>query len=223
MPQPRLQFLLCLLVYTLIVRLLPYVLMNCDIQTDPSVLYYPWNFSPLTAVCLFGGAFLADRRMSFVLPLAIVLMSDIGIAAVSGRADWAFPVNEKWEFEFIRLGAWATRYLSFSLAVAAGCWLRNWKPRHFPAAALATGLTYEVLFFGVSNFMAWWMPTETQRYPFTAAGLFECYVAALPFFGKSLLGTAAFTALLFSPLGVRAATEADGESSTGELARIRVK
>ena len=223
MPQPRLRFLLCLLVYTLIIRLLPYILMNCDIQTDPSVLYYPWNFSPLTAVCLFGGAFLADRRMSFVLPLAIVLISDIGIAAVSGRGDWAFPVNEKWEFEFIRLGAWGARYLSFSLAVAAGFLLRNRKPHRFPVAALATGLSYEVLFFAVSNFLVWCMPTESQRYPFTAAGLFECYVAGLPFFGKSLLGTAAFTALLFSPLGVRAASEADGETSSGELAPVRVK
>jgi hypothetical protein len=85
MPQPKFQFLISLLVYTVIVRLLPYVLMNCDIKSDPSVLYYPWNFSPLTAVCLFGGAFLANRRLSFVLPLATLLISDVVIALVSGH------------------------------------------------------------------------------------------------------------------------------------------
>ena len=214
MPQPRLQFLLCLLVYTLVVRLLPYVMMNCDIQTDPSVLYYPWNFSPLTAVCLFGGAFLADRRMSFLLPLATLFLSDLGILALTGRMEWAFPA-----------GRWGFTYFSFTVAAALGLLLRNTQPRRFPAGPLALGLSFEVAFFAASNFLVWFFTTQsaTPIYPDTAAGLVQCYQAALPFFGKSLLGTAAFTALLFSPLGVRAATEADGESSTGELARIRVK
>ena len=34
-------------------------------------------------------------------------------------------------------------------------------------------------------------------YPKTAAGLIECYVAAIPFFGNTLLGDALYTLLLF--------------------------
>jgi hypothetical protein len=44
----------------------------------------------------------------------------------------------------------------------------------------------------------------------------------LPFVTKSLIATTIFTFLLFSPLGVRAATESE-EELTGELAPVRVK
>ena len=214
MPQPKLQFLLCLLVYTVIVRLLPYVLMNCDIQADPSVLYYPWNFSPLTAACLFGGAFLADRRMSFLVPLATLFISDLGIVALTGRLDWAFPAS-----------SWAFTYVSFASAAALGFLLRNGQSRRLAGRAVALGLSFEVVFFAVSNFIVWTSSAKsaTPLYPYTSAGLIECYWAALPFFGKSLLGTTAYTALLFSPLGVRAATGVEPETNQGTLAQVRVK
>jgi hypothetical protein len=225
MPQPKFQFLLCLLMYTLIVRLLPYVLMNCDIKTDPSVLYYPWNFSPMTAVCLFGGAFLADRRTAFLLPLATLFLSDLGIVLVSGRLEWGFPVNAEGVFTLTGLGRWAFTYFSFAIAVVLGSMLRNSKFGRFPAPALALGLTFETVFFIVSNFLVWTGNTtgETPLYPATAAGLGQCYLIGLPFFGKSLLGTAAFTMLLFSPLGVRAATESEGDLTSRKLVPVRVK
>ncbi len=214
MPQPKIQFLLSLLVYTIIVRLLPYVLMNCDVKLDPTVLYYPWNFSPMTAMCLFGGAFLADRKMSFLLPLAILFISDLGILALTGNIGWAFPT-----------GRWGFTYFSFTVAATLGLLLRNRKPARFPARALVLGLTFEAVFFAVSNYLVWMNSASSDQpmYANTAAGLLECYRIALPFFGKSLLGTATFTMLLFSPLGVRAATEADPEMGTRELARVRVK
>src|SRR5262245_2555431 len=114
MTQPRFQFLLCLLVYTIAIRLMPYILMNADIKADPSVLYYPWNFSPLTAVCLFGGTFLPSRKMSFLIPLGVLFVSDLGILALSGHWDWAFPP-----------GRWVVTYASFSVATALGILLRN--------------------------------------------------------------------------------------------------
>lgn len=223
MPQPKIQFLYCLLVYTLVVRVLPYVLMNCDIKTDPSVLYYPWNFSPLTAVCLFGGAFLADRRMSFLLPLGTLFLSDVAIALVSGKMEWGFPVDAEGMLSMTRLGRWSFNYFSFTMVVMLGFLLRQGTPRRF--SALALGLSFEFVFFVVSNFLVWMSGTvgETRLYPYTMDGLVQCYVIALPFFGKSLLGTAAFTMLLFSPMGVRAATESEGEFATGELSHARIR
>ena len=214
MPQPRLQFLLSLIVYTIIVRMLPYVLINPDIKTNLTVLYYPWNFSPMTAMCLFGGAFLADRKMSFLLPLATLFISDLGILALTGNVDWAFPT-----------GRWGFTYFSFTVAATLGLLLRNRQPTRFPARALVLGLSFEVVFFLVSNYLVWvtWATGDQPMYANTTAGLLECYRIGLPFFGKSLLGTATFTMLLFSPLGIRAATEAKPETPTGEMARVRVK
>lgn len=214
MPQPKLQFLLSLLVYTLFVRLLPYVLMNCDIKSDPTVLYYPWNFSPLTAVCLFGGVFLADRRLSFLIPLATLFISDLGILALTGHMEWAFPP-----------GRWAFTYISFSLAAALGLLLRSAKGRGLRIRAVAAGIAFEVVFFAVSNYLVWATTkfSPEPMYPETLAGLYECYLVGLPFFGKSLLGTTAFTLMLFSPIGIRAATESGEETVRGEMEPVRVR
>ncbi|MFO1044005.1 MAG: DUF6580 family putative transport protein [Planctomycetaceae bacterium] len=213
MTQPKTPFLISLLVYTAILRMLPYLLMNCEIHTDMSVLYYPWNFNPLAAACLFGGAYLADRRLALLVPLATLFVSDLGIWALSGRADWAFS---------------RITYVSFIGVTLMGFLLRNavrsQGSRGAIGRAIALGLTFEVLFFAVSNFAVWFNSSSRTPvlYPFTTAGLVACYIAAIPFFAKSVIGTTAFTALLFSPLGVRASTE-ESSFEQGTLVPVRVK
>jgi hypothetical protein len=49
-------------------------------------------------------------------------------------------------------------------------------------------------FFLITNFGSWlWF----QAYPRSAAGLVTCYVAAIPFFGWTLLSDLSYTAVLF--------------------------
>lgn len=203
MPQPKMLFLVCLLAYTALLRLLPYILMNCDLQMNSTVLYYPWNFNPLTAACLFGGACLADRRRALLVPLVTLFVSDLGIWALTGRAEWAFS---------------GVTYLMFSVAAIMGFALRNSVQRRVMGRAILLGISFEVLFYFVSNYFVW-AGSSTMTpvlYPDTTEGLVACYLAGLPFFGKSLLGTIAFTTLLFSPLGVRASTE-ENASDQGAL------
>jgi hypothetical protein len=87
------------------------------------------------------------------------------------------------------------------------------------------GVAFECVFFAVSNFLVWYVTAHSPEpmYPYTMEGLQQCYIVALPFFGKSLLGTTAFTLLLFSPVGIRAATQRDDGVASGELAPVRVK
>lgn len=226
--RPRIEFVLSLLVYTFVVRLLPYILMNCDIKTDPSILYYPWNFSPLTAICLFGGAALADRRLSIMIPLATLFLTDLGIYALTGQMEWAFPP-----------GRWALTYASWTAAAALGMLLRKGfagqarKGGLLAVKALALGLSFEVAYFLVSNFLVWAFspigPNDANpylpRYPMTMTGLLQCYQMAVPFFTKSLLGTGVFTMLLFSPVGIQSALTTDAKDQTlnGELAPVRIK
>ena len=119
MTQSKLGLLIGLLIYSIAIRLLPYVLQNCDVKLDPTILFYPWNFSPLTAVCLMSGACLADRRLSFVLPLSAMLLSNIGIGLLTGRWDWAFPEQ-----------TWWVPYACFAAAVWLGTLLRRRGTRH---------------------------------------------------------------------------------------------
>ena len=158
MPSSKLALLIGLLAYSVAIRLLPYVLQNCDVKLDSTILFYPWNFSPLTAVCLMSGACLANRRLSFALPLSAMLLSNIGIGLLTSRWDWAFPAE-----------TWWIPYACFAAAIWLGTLLRRRGTRHPLLMAMGMGLGFEVAFFAVSNFT--WFYGSASMYPRTLAGL----------------------------------------------------
>ena len=188
MAQSKLGLLVALLCYTTAMKLMPYMLRNCDVQLDPTILYYPWSFSPLTAVCLLSGACLSDRRLAFALPLMAMLLSNIGIGLLSGKWEWAFPP-----------GTWWVTYACYAVAIWLGLGLRRRGKSSPLLIAIGMGLGFEVFFFLASNLTYLYGPMSL--YPQTWSGLVECYVAAWPFFRNAPLSTLAFTALLFGPLG----------------------
>ena len=171
--------------YLLAVRLLPYILFSFGMQLDPAISYYPWNFSPAFATCLFSGAFCTSRRLSSVLPLGTFLLSDLGIWALTGRAEWAFY---PWQLAI---------YLCLLFCTGLGFALRE---KRTVLKLVGTGLLGCSIFFVVTNFAVWALG---KTYPLTPAGLMQCYVAAIPYFRNSLMSTAFFGAVLFSPLCIR--------------------
>src|SRR5687768_11567491 len=54
------------------------------------VMPHPWNFSPVEAIALFGGAYFASRSLAIVVPLVAMLASDLMLAAINGGlyATW---------------------------------------------------------------------------------------------------------------------------------------
>ena len=186
-------------VYLLGVRLLPYVMHRFGMELDPSISWYPWNFTPAFAICLFTGAFCIDRRVSVALPLLTFLISDLGIWALTGRFDWAFYPHQ------------FAVYWCLFCCTAFGFLLRD---NHGAARITAAGLSGCTLFFVVTNFASWAL---LDTYPHTPEGLQACYVAAIPYYRNSLLGTAVFTAALFSPVCVRkAAAVSSGQIAAGQ-------
>jgi hypothetical protein len=140
---------------------------------------HPPNFSPITAMALLGGACFVEKRWAFVVPLAALLISDVLIGF-----HHTVP--------FV--------YGSVALIVCLGFWLRT-RRTALPIACAA--LAGSLLFFTVTNFGVWAfgdLPGTT--YPKTAEGLLACYVAAVPFFGNTLLGDATYTVVLFGGLAL---------------------
>jgi len=131
---------------------------------------HPPNFTPIGAMALFSGAYLADRRLALAAPLAAMLLSDAVIGFHSGMP-------------FV--------YGSLALIVLIG-WLGLKRVSSFRivGAALASSL----LFFVVTNFGTWAL---SGMYPLTAAGLAACYVAAIPFFQNTVVGDLFYAGLLF--------------------------
>jgi hypothetical protein len=55
-------------------------------------------------------------------------------------------------------------------------------------------LASAAVFFIITNFAVW---LEGSMYPANFSGLITCYVAAIPFFGNTLLSQLVFGAMLF--------------------------
>jgi hypothetical protein len=136
---------------------------------------HPWNVTPVAAMALLGGACFADRRLAFAVPLAAMFLSDLvlGFSILT-------PVV----------------YGCFAAIVGIGFLLRG---RRSVLPIAAASLTASLLFFVVTNFGVWQLG---HGYPKTSAGLVECYVAALPFFGNTLAGDAAWVTVLFGGLAL---------------------
>jgi hypothetical protein len=59
---------------------------------------------------------------------------------------------------------------------------------------VSTMIAGSLIFFALSNFAVW---AFSGMYPLTLAGLAECYVAALPFLDKTVVGDLIWTGVLF--------------------------
>jgi len=136
---------------------------------------HPPNFSPIDAMALFSGAYLARRWLAFAAPLAAMVISD----SVLGFYD----------------GFWVT-YIAITLVVLLGSVaLTRVSALRVGGAAVAGS----VLFFLVSNFGTWAL---SGMYPLTGAGLVACYVAAIPFFQNTLAGDLFYSGMLFGGLAL---------------------
>ena len=139
------------------------------------LLPQPENVTALGAVGLFAGALL-PLRSAWLVPVASLLLSD----AILG---------------FYSLPVMLMVYLGFAVGACIGHALLSAK-RSVPRLAGAV-LASASVFFVLSNFAVWLV-----YYPPTLAGLVQCYVNAIPFFGRSLLGDALYSCLLFGGYAV---------------------
>ena len=136
---------------------------------------HPFNFSPIGAIALFGGAQLSDKRAAFLVPLAAMFLADL----VTGL-HVLIP--------FV--------YGSFALTVCLGFWLRRDRNAWRVTAAVLSGA---FLFFVITNFGVWAL---LGTYPQTPAGLVACYVAGIPYFQNTLLSDLLYSLLLFGGLAL---------------------
>lgn len=132
---------------------------------------HPWNFAPVGAIALFAGATFDDRRSAFAVPLLAMFAGDLFIGFHS-----LMPVI----------------YATYALIVALG--LRLHPRRRSIVAVGGTAVASATIFFIVTNFAVW---LSGMTYPKTLAGLVACYVAAIPFYDRTLASDLLFSAIFF--------------------------
>ena len=145
------------------------------------VLPHPPNFSPVEAIALFGGAYFASRRWAAMVPLLAMLVSDVVLGALHG-GDYA---------SYLGGASFWSVYACIALSVVLGFGLRG---RVSGARVLGYALAGSVIFFLVTNAGAW---LSNPIYPRNAQGLATAYIAGIPFFRWTVLGTLFYSAALF--------------------------
>jgi hypothetical protein len=127
------------------------------------------NFAPIAAIGLFGAVYLKNKNLAVLLPLTIMLATD----AIIGFHRQSLSV-----------------YAGFLSIVMLGFLLRN----NFSFKNLIRfSLLSSVVFFVISNFGVWLV----GGYNPTAAGLMECYIQAIPFFGNTIAGDLFYSLISF--------------------------
>ena len=127
------------------------------------------NFTPVTAVALFSGAYLS-KRFAFIIPIAAMLIADFFIGFHSTM--------------------WAV-YLSIFLITLMGMGLAS---RVKIVTLLGYALASSLLFFVITNFAVW---IGNPYYSQDLSGLATSYIAAIPFLSYTLMGDLFYTGILF--------------------------
>lgn len=153
---PRTLVLIGIVVFAAILRFMP----------------HPPNFVPIAAIAMFGGAYFTNKKMAFLLPMGIMLLTDL-IIGFHGLM-------------------WVV-YLSFAAMVGIGILIG--RKKNF-ANITAGAISGSILFYLTTNFAVWAMGGGIY-YPHTVEGLLMSYTAAIPFFHYSLLGDLFYTAVFF--------------------------
>ncbi len=139
------------------------------------IVPHPWNFAPIDAIALFGGALLPGV-LGPAIPLAALALSDAMLGFYPG-AVWV--------------------YGSYVLIALLG---RRLAARRSTPRVIAYSLAASLIFYLVTNFGEWLGPL----YPHTPGGLWASYVAAIPFFRNTMVSDLAYSLALFGIYGYAA-------------------
>ncbi len=133
---------------------------------------HPFNFTAVGAMALFSGANFKDKRFAYLMPIAVMLITDLFL----GFHFSILPVYACFAFT-VWMG---TRIASKQNVLSVG----------------SSSIISSVVFFLVTNLPFWYM--DLQLYPMNAQGTLESYSMALPFFSNQIIGDLFFNGVLFS-------------------------
>ncbi|MNK17173.1 hypothetical protein D3C87_353580 [compost metagenome] len=137
------------------------------------------NFSGVGAVAIFSGSYFKNRFSAYVLPMLVLLLSDLGLAMTMG-VNYGFYQG------------WYYTYIAFALMVLAAQLLVN---KVTVTNVFAASLVGVFIHWIISDFGVWYGSTY---YPQTLVGFWTCLVAAIPFELNFLYGTLVYSAIMFA-------------------------
>jgi hypothetical protein len=138
------------------------------------------NFSPILGMSLFGAAFIKRKSLAFIIPISVIMLSDLFLQQV------VYP-----DYQLFYEG-WYFQYIAYTLVILAGFGI--FEKVNFGRVVIGA-LAAALIFFIVTNFGAW---ISLPEYTKTPSGLLQAYIAGIPFFRGTLSSSVLFTGLLFT-------------------------
>jgi hypothetical protein len=147
----------------------------------------PFGFAPQIAMALFAGSVVNDKKLSFLLPILSLFISDViyevlyrnGLSAIGGFYNGQL-----------------LNYILFAALTIVGFFVNKDKIVDIALGAIAGATGY----FLLSNFGVWLsggLDINNIPYPKTALGLVDCFAAGVPFYKMSIYSTLFFSTILF--------------------------
>ena len=133
-----------------------------------------WNFTSVGAVILFSTFYFKNKQISYLIPLAIIMISDLCLLYLQNKPLASTGI-----------------YICFLLYIPLGSLIiKEVKTKNIALA----GISGATLFFITSNFLVWIPGT---MYPLSLSGLITCYTAAIPFFLNHIAGNLFWSFMIF--------------------------
>jgi hypothetical protein len=182
MKQYRFLLLAGMVVAAAMTRVIPYLVdaLGWESVNVQDVYADPWNFSPIAAICLFGGAHFFEKRWAFIVPLGAMVLSNVAIFCIKGETLYLFYREMPVVYGCFALTAWM------------GTWLQG---RRSVGKIVGVALLSEAVFFLLTNLVDFFL--YDGLYSRDLSVLVACYTAAIPFLKNSLLGMAFYGSVLF--------------------------
>ena len=131
---------------------------------------HPPNFTPLLAGLVFLPFILQEKKLIFIIPISVLLISDL-IIGFHSHMLWTYGA-------FLFIGLIVLSFFKESITRLS-----------------ILSVTAPTLFFLISNFGVWF---GSSFYTKDFLGLIECYTLALPFYANNLISTIVFALAFYA-------------------------
>lgn len=137
---------------------------------------HPFNFSPVASIFLMAPLLFNDKKWSLIISFIPLIVSDILIGKFLYHSDSLIYDGFIWVY-FSYLMAWL---FSYKIGNSKGFIINN--------------LSASLIFFLITNAACWII---NPMYSQNVFGLFECYVAGIPFYWNTLSGIIFYSSIIY--------------------------
>lgn len=137
------------------------------------IIPHPWNFTAITAMALYSGVAFRKNKIFMLVPIVTLFLSDLYLGFHNTLL-------------FTYLGFAMVAVMSSSIFSQSEFFSKGKNV----ALMAVSSLVGSLLFFLISNFGVWF---ASGIYEKNSAGLFQCFMAAIPFLRNQILGDLFYT------------------------------